>query len=255
MKGDFSRDSFDRLKHFRRVLLQQGRVQLDADWNEQVAILLHYIQTLATDILGPYAGPDKTCGFKIEPKGANDFIIGKGRYYVNGLLCENSSSEELSYLTQPDLPKPPTIESGKHYVVYLDVWERHITFLEDDDIREKALGGPDTTTRTKAVWQVRISDFVAPYAYSYCLGGAGLLDNELVISKACLRARAKREQDQLEPCLVEPEARYRGPENQLYRVEVHHGGTVGGAPAKPTFKWSRENGSVAFPIKGISQRN
>ena len=30
MKGDFSRDTFDPLKHFSRVLMQQGRVQLDA---------------------------------------------------------------------------------------------------------------------------------------------------------------------------------------------------------------------------------
>ena len=38
MKGDFSRDTFDPAKQFTRVLMQQGRVQLDADWNEQIAI-------------------------------------------------------------------------------------------------------------------------------------------------------------------------------------------------------------------------
>ena len=40
--------------------------------------------------------------------------------------------------------------------MYLDVWERHVTALEDDDIREKALGGADTTTRCKVVWQVKV---------------------------------------------------------------------------------------------------
>ena len=35
MKGDFSRETFDRARHYSAVLLQQGRVQLDADWNEQ----------------------------------------------------------------------------------------------------------------------------------------------------------------------------------------------------------------------------
>jgi hypothetical protein len=44
--------------------------------------------------------------------------------------------------------------------------------------------------------------------------------------------------------LTDPEARYRGPENQLYRVEIHKGGQSRTA----TFKWSRENGSVYFPI-------
>ena len=38
MKGDFSRLTFDPKKHYRRVLMQQGRVQVDADWNEQEAI-------------------------------------------------------------------------------------------------------------------------------------------------------------------------------------------------------------------------
>jgi hypothetical protein len=33
-RGDFTRDTFNPLKNFSRVLMQQGRVQLDADWNE-----------------------------------------------------------------------------------------------------------------------------------------------------------------------------------------------------------------------------
>ena len=41
MRGDFTRDSFDRRHHYTRVLMQQGRVQLDADWNEQSAIAQH----------------------------------------------------------------------------------------------------------------------------------------------------------------------------------------------------------------------
>ena len=35
MKGDFGRFTFDRLKHYISVLLQQGRVQLDSDANEE----------------------------------------------------------------------------------------------------------------------------------------------------------------------------------------------------------------------------
>ena len=37
---------------------------------------------------------------------------------------------------------------------------------------------------------------------------------------------------------------YRGLENQTYRVEIH----AGGAPGTATFKWSRDNGSVAIPV-------
>lgn len=254
MKGDFSRDTFDKAKHFSRVLMQQGRVQLDADWNEQVSILLHYMQTLAMDIIGPYAGPKNDCGFKITAA-HEGFSIGEGRYYVNGILCENSRN--VSYRDQPDFPNPPDFDSKEPYVVYLDVWERHITFIEDDDIREKALGGPDTATRAQTVWQVKVKKLNYPYAYSYCMGGAWLLDSEIAISKACLRARAKMEQKQLEPCITELESGYRGLENQLYRIEVHRGGLAwdGSIDAKgtnaafaATFKWSRDNGTIVFPI-------
>jgi hypothetical protein len=46
---------------------------------------------------------------------------------------------------------------------------------------------------------------------------------------------------------VSPAARYRGLENQLYRIEIHDGGTAGGA----TFKWSRDNGCVVFPLESL----
>jgi hypothetical protein len=69
-----------------------------------------------------------------------------------------------------------------------------------------------------------------------------------------LTARARRPPQDDSPCAINPESRYRGPENQLYRVEIHEGGTFpapAGASA-PSFKWSRENGSVIFPIESIA---
>jgi hypothetical protein len=38
MNGDFSRRTFARGKYYRAVLLQQGRIQLDADYNESNVI-------------------------------------------------------------------------------------------------------------------------------------------------------------------------------------------------------------------------
>ncbi len=113
MKADFSRDTFMPHKHFLRVLAQQGRVQLDADLNEQTAILLHYLQGLAADVIGPYGGPAHNLGFAIigsveeikklpnlsekeRSQLINDFesakhelLIGAGHYYIDGVLCEN----------------------------------------------------------------------------------------------------------------------------------------------------------------------
>ena len=49
MYGDFARVTFNALNNRSRVLMQQGRVQLEADWNEQSAIFLHLLRTLAKD--------------------------------------------------------------------------------------------------------------------------------------------------------------------------------------------------------------
>ncbi len=67
-------------------------------------------------------------------------------------------------------------------------------------------------------------------------------------NRGLLRARG-REAPEEDPSLCEPspEARYSGPENQLYRVEVHTGGEASSA----TFKWSRDNASVTYPVRRI----
>src|SRR6185312_13274849 len=68
-----------------------------------------------------------------------------------------------------------------------------------------------------------------------------------------LRARARLDKPPTELCSIPPESRYRGAENQLYRIQVHKGGSAGD-PNGATFKWSRENGSVAFPILSLSDK-
>ena len=163
MKGDFSTQRFRSTKHYTRVLKQQGRVELDSDWNEQTAISQHLLRTLIVDLLGRGGGPADRCGFGLADAAAEgldpavgDFVIGAGRYYVDGLLVENERA--LFYSAQPELPAPPKLNAGKTYLAYLDVWERHVTYLDDPDIREVALGGPDTCTRVKTTWQVRWLD-------------------------------------------------------------------------------------------------
>ena len=64
---------------------------------------------------------------------------------------------------------------------------------------------------------------------------------------------AKQNSASTDPCIVSPNSLYSGPENQLYRVEINRGGAAwdGAGDTKSlaaTFKWSRENGSVAFAI-------
>ena len=47
MKADLSRESFSAEKRYSRVILQQGRILTDADWNEQTSILLHHLCALS----------------------------------------------------------------------------------------------------------------------------------------------------------------------------------------------------------------
>lgn len=247
-RGDFSRDSFNPANHFSRVLMQQGRVQLDADWNEQTAILLHYLQTLAADLIGPHGGN----GFEIALKDQS-FTIGSGHYYVDGILCENDkqfdnagNEQLLLYDKQSDYPiaANPTLPDVP-FLVYLDVWERHISYLEDDNIREIALGGADTATRAKTVWQVKVSEKLEGVAQAADIETQWdqLVEKWQPKNRGLLKARGKQKTgtDSTNPCIIAPEAGYQGAENQLYRVEVHTGGKAENA----TFKWSRENGSIA----------
>lgn len=299
MKGDFSRMTFSPDKHFSRVLMQQGRVQLDADWNEQVSILLHYVQTLAADLIGPHGGPGD--GFKIgrtvddftmsdddwKALGQlrnNDFVIGKGHYYVNGRLCEN---ESYTLFSDQSAYSPPALPDDGTHLVYLDAWERHVTYVEDEDadkpgIREVALRGTDTATRAELVWQVRtweltddrISKLTLPHGAQPTATCASLSPDEnwqAVVAqwwqseqRGCLQARTRKPEGTDDPCITPPEARYRGAENQLYRAEIHNPGQAWKRPegyaGEPvdvsnnvaTFKWSRDNGCVIFPIRSMA---
>jgi hypothetical protein len=264
MSGDFSRLTFDPSKHFIQVLMQQGRVQLDADWNEQAAILLHYLERLAADLIGPFGGPAGQEAFAIKAVAnqatLTDLTLGAGRYYVDGLLCENSDAK-ATYFTQPDLPldrdkdKLPTAAA---FLAYLDVWERLITYVEDDSIREVALEGPDTAARARVVWQVRVTAKTpddSPFpktADDVVKLWSKWVDVWQPPHRGSLKARAKRGGDPTSPCVASPDARYFGLENQLYRVEIHTGGQAVGGEEGATFKWSRDNGSVIFPILDIA---
>ena len=312
MKSDITRDTFHPSKHYSRVISQQGRVTLDADNNEQTSILLHYLRTLATDLIGPYAAPIMRPGFGLMSENDAVFIT-PGRYYVNGILVQNDA--RVSYTEQPYLVVPDddpfanaiAAKADASFWVYLDVWERLVTSLEDDSIRESALGGPDTCSRAQVAWQVRALDMTtnaqkkkaqqriealqnqlerlnillagqppeaeelinakisrvnkkidlvkklqqrldnnAPFGKDDC---ALPLDQLLPRSDASMAARLNPGLQIVDACITSPDSKYRGAENQLYRVEVHRGGVEGEA----TIKWSRENGSVATSWIGSTE--
>jgi len=94
MKGDFSRDSFDPAKHFARVLLQQGRVLTDADFNEQAAIQRELLRAFVVDLVGRRWRVGE--GFAIGGATADDFTIGAGRCWLGELPWQPTSVAGLS---------------------------------------------------------------------------------------------------------------------------------------------------------------
>ena len=65
MKADLTRLTFDPAKHYRGVHQQQGRIQLDSDWNEQAALVSHRIETETVDVIGHCGAPINDDGFRL----------------------------------------------------------------------------------------------------------------------------------------------------------------------------------------------
>jgi Family of unknown function (DUF6519)/Abnormal spindle-like microcephaly-assoc'd, ASPM-SPD-2-Hydin len=294
MSFDNSRFPFNPWNDYLGVVMQQGRVQLDSDWNEWQAEFARRIQAGSLDIIGRSGVPSTTpFAFQIsqpskDSSGAWHVTIGVGRIYVDGLLAQNHGSTGLvqwdsalaewvgapqtptDYTSQPYLPEPvalPTPPTGPTLIlVYLDVWQRDVSYIEDPNLVDQAVG-IDTTGRRQTVWQVKFLDVsnvaggVTPATpdsaisswESVILPSPSLLTNGVVPSASS------------GPCALSPATGYTGLENQLYRVEIHQAGIAAsgattpvteplpaGPPPTATFKWSRENASVATAVTLIA---
>ncbi len=279
MSFDNSRFTFNPWNDYLGVVMQQGRVQLDSDWNEWLAEFARRMQAGTLDILGLSGVPSSTPnGFKInaflDASGTPHITIGAGRIYVDGLLAENhgpallaqwdpslgewsgapqtpgATEIDLDFTNQPYLPGatvPPSANGP--YLIYLDVWQREVTYLEDSKLVDQAVG-VDTTGRLQTVWQVKwlaVTSGVACSSFAPSSATGQTWEN-LIQPSASLLTTGVVPSPSSGPCALSPAGGYTGLENQLYRVEIHQAGPVGTA----TFKWSREDASVATAVTAIS---
>lgn len=84
-----------------------------------------------------------------------NLAIGPGRYYVEGAQVQLREGVRFTgQRAYPCAALPPPGQTGD-YLLYLDVWERSLSSVQDPSIREVALGGADTTTRSQLVPSVR----------------------------------------------------------------------------------------------------
>ena len=162
MAGDYTRFRYNPLRNSTGILMQQGTVLVDQDWNEQTLLEDRRWRTETTDIIGRAVVPIETPnGFEILIAGTN-LTIGRGRMYVDGLMAENHGSGPVEfdpvlgetrgtlptrYDNQPYFPNPPALPTDTNpHLVYLDVWEREVTYLEDIDLVTTAIA-VDSATR------------------------------------------------------------------------------------------------------------
>ena len=267
MKGDFSRNTFKPQKNYHAVRMQQGRVILDADWNEMVDIVNDQRTVALRNMIGAHGGLGDS--FKVtfagegttwckESEADSDqpgIYLHAGQYYANGYAC--TLAETIPFAEQLHFPgatehKQEALgkEDSNQWLLYLDVWERHLTAIEDPELAEPALGGADTTTRTQIVWQVkmlRIHD-----------------RDEPIDSKNLLELSEWRHLTHSRNHSIRMTNPGYATENELFRIEIHDGnvdeneendGERDSANKPVTWKWSRDNASIAFPIQHIQLKN
>jgi len=171
--GNFSRNTFDPLKNYVGVRLQQGVPVLDADWNELNDVTrqeLYDAFSLAfTDGIQP-GSSDFAVSDRPEP---NDFDIFAGAALVRGRLVRVRNN--LRYSTQPwtnpqraardgvAVIPPLTTLTGpagappRVDIVYLDVWDREVGSTEDANLINPAIG-VETCVRLKREAAVRVAE-------------------------------------------------------------------------------------------------
>lgn len=184
------------------------------------------------------------------------FILGgdgndPGRLYVDGIACQKEMTE--TYYSQREYPEPLPLAPSDARVdlVYADVWQRHVTYIEDPALREVALAGPDTCTRVQTIAQVKVLQGDVPEGSTSRLACGDLLEvlrGKFSLLSApgtgTLSTLVSLPGPTANLCEIAPDADYVGLDNRLYRVEIHEPGAVPTA----TFKWSKDNGAVAVAV-------
>jgi hypothetical protein len=256
MKGDFSRLTYNPKDHYVAVLHQQGRVFLDSDWNADVLERLALLRRELTDVIGNCGVPEPGTAFEISPGiEPNDFQVAAGRCYVHGVLCLLES--DTTYLSQPDLLDPPAITipsagSTAYGLVYLEVWHRLITYLEDDNVREIALNGPDTATRLKTISQIKIlplpnspADFSLANIIRFLpTPGAGTLTTLQPVPAQVPNL-----------CQLPDPGNFTGRQNHLYRVQIHDGGEVIGGSLSARLAADATRGTLTLKLANALNSN
>lgn len=158
MTADITRNFADRAKQYAGLQRQQGRIPTDAEENAADEIARRSHETAFAEAICPLGSPDS--GFKIgalNPAGP-DFEILAGSYYLGGTRIENrqtinySAQANGNWLTKSTTDKPA---AGSKVFVWLEANEQTVSAIDDGELAEPALRGPDGAARSRMAWRVR----------------------------------------------------------------------------------------------------
>lgn len=248
---NLSRSAHYPQKRYAGVRMQQGRVFTDEDFNEQEVISHEDRRLTRKEVIGRAGSPDT--GFSIsgaDDSAGIDFEINKGVFYLGGLrveLHENQTFQlQKDWLQNPGNESP---EGERRDMVYLEMWQQKVSAVEDEELFETALGGPDTTTRRRTMCRVKLAENVGT---SYCaeawtqvkeriekeLGGQ-LKENHALESDGELTVGYETNGESNSLCSPSVIAGYLGAENQAIRVQLTD---------KNHFTWGFDNGAPLYRV-------
>ncbi|HEY3186908.1 MAG TPA: hypothetical protein VGJ70_05515, partial [Solirubrobacteraceae bacterium] len=210
---------------------------------------------LRLDLIGPAGSADD--GFKIENAGLNgtgeiDFDIAAGTLYLGGLRLEQFAVEKYSqqadWLLQPASARQAP-GATRHDLVYIEAWQQPVEAVEDNELFEVALGGPDTSTRVRTMRRVRIApgiagpDCVAAFkalAQGWTAAHLGTVDEagERVVD-ATLTVTFDDTGSSNDLCSPNIAGGYLGAENQAIRVQLVDA---------THFTWGFDNGAPLYRV-------
>src|SRR6266568_1977262 len=106
MGSDRARITYDESRQYRAVVMQQGRVTVEADWNEEEQVVNEEMRKEALDFVGPNGTPDN--GYRIDSGQVPfDLSVSNGTMYVGGMRAflaypVQQKGHALQYSDQPD---------------------------------------------------------------------------------------------------------------------------------------------------------
>jgi hypothetical protein len=286
MPSDRSRRTDGLRDGYTGVVAQQGRVTVDRDFNAEHGFVAGRIEAEAYDVIGPCGTPDN--GFAISiaqtsPPGALlwsppplspptpqtfDFLISPGTMYVGGQRAvfevrPAGQPVTYSYYDQPDWIPPSIIgftdeilRDRSRELVFLSLAEQEVGAIEDSDLLEVALGGPDTTQRVRLLRQVRRQ----PVQASDCLTAWDEVvarwraQDGLVVDPRTMRLRPEvrlrvgfsNAGGMPDPCDPIAQNGYLGAENQTIRVQISDAGNTDSPGGLAKLLWGYDNASFLY---------